>query len=103
VELPLEEGGSVLVEVEERPRSVTRGGAPSEAMTKAGETLEHVLGRLGPAVRGIVSELRSTAGWPDEVEIEFAVRLSTDANVIIARTGGEANFRVALRWSGEQA
>jgi Trypsin-co-occurring domain 1 len=102
VELPLEEGGTVLVEVDDSRRPVTRGGAPSDVVTRTGETLEHVLGRLGPAVRGIVSELRTTAAWPNEVEIEFAVKLSTDANVIIARTGGEANFRVVLRWSGER-
>ena len=27
------------------------------------------------------------------------VKFSTDANVIIAKTGGEANSRILLRWS----
>jgi hypothetical protein len=36
------------------------------------------------------------------VEVEFAVKLSADAGVIIARTGGEAHFRVLLRRSGSQ-
>ena len=61
-----------------------------------------MLGRVGPAVHGVVSELRSSADWPEQVEVEFAVKLSADANVIIARSGGEANFRVALRWSRGQ-
>jgi hypothetical protein len=103
IELDLDEGGSVLVEVDAPARGpVTRGGGPAEVVTKAGESLEQVLGRIGPAVRGIVSELRSAADWPDQVEVEFAVKLSTDANVIIARTGGEANFRIALRWSHQE-
>jgi Trypsin-co-occurring domain 1 len=42
------------------------------------------------------------ADWPDEVNIEFAVKLSADANVIIARTGAEANFTISLRWTREQ-
>jgi hypothetical protein len=50
-------------------------------------------------VKGIVSELRAAADWPDEVEVEFAVKISADSNVIIARAGGEANFRILLRWS----
>ena len=79
---------------------VTRGARPDEVVVRAGQSIEQVLGRVGPAVRGIVSELRAAAEWPDEVEVEFAIKLSADANVIIARTGGEANFRVALRWSG---
>jgi hypothetical protein len=99
VEFDLREGGTVLVEVDGAPRPVTRGGGTGELATRAGESLEQVLGRVGPAVHGVVSELRSTADWPEQVEVEFAVKLSADANVIIARSGGEANFRVALRWS----
>ena len=100
VELDLDEGGSILVEVEEPSRGpVTRGGRPEEVVTRAGQSLEQVLARVGPAVKGIVSELRRTADWPDDVEVEFAIKLSADSNVIIARAGGEANFRISLRWS----
>lgn len=103
LELDLAEGGSILIEVAEPSGGpVTRGGRPVEAVTKAGESLEHVLSRVGPAVRGIVSELRSAVDSPDQFEIEFAIKLSTDANVIIARAGGEANFKVALRWSRQE-
>jgi hypothetical protein len=95
-----EEGATVLVEVADDPReSVTRGGRAQTAVVEAGESLERVLGQLGPMVKGIVAELQATADWPDELEIEFAVKVSADANVIIARSGGEANFRICLRWS----
>jgi hypothetical protein len=100
VEMPLEQGGSILVEVDDvRSGPVTRGGRVDDAVVKAGASLEHVLGQLGPAVRGIVSELREGADWPDQVEVEFSVKLSAGANVIITRTTGEANFRILLRWS----
>lgn len=102
IKLDLKEGGTVLVEVDGPPPGpVTRGGRTAEAITQAGQSLEEVFGKVGPAVRGIVSELRRAADWPDEVEVEFAIKLSTDANVIIARTGGEATFKIALRWKGE--
>jgi hypothetical protein len=104
VEMPLEQGGSILVEVDDsRAGPVTRGGRVDDAVVKAGESLEHVLGQIGPAVRGIVGQLREAADWPDEVEVEFAVKLSAGANVIITRTTGEANFRIALRWSRGRA
>lgn len=74
-----------------------------DAVVEAGASLEQVLGRLGPAMRGIVSQLREAAEWPDEVEVEFAVKVSADSNVIIARAGGEANFRIALKWSGKES
>jgi hypothetical protein len=93
------DGGTVLVEVAEDPRGpVTRGSRAQAAVVDAGESLEQVLGQLGPVVKGIVSQLRTAADWPDEVEIEFAVKVSADCNVIIARARGEANFPIALRW-----
>jgi hypothetical protein len=102
VELPLEAGGSILVEVDEVPFGgpVTRGGrSPAEAVTKAGETFEQVLGGLGPMLRGIFAHVRDAAAAPVEMEVEFAVKLSADANLIVARSGGEANFRVTVKWA----
>jgi Trypsin-co-occurring domain 1 len=90
----------VLVEVENSSRaSVTRGGRASAAVVEATESLDHVVGRLGPVIKGMVSELRSAADWPDSVEVEFSVRISADSNVVIAKAGGEANFRINLKWS----
>lgn len=100
LELSLNDGGTVLVEVDDPVTSpVVRGGRTQSAVIEAGASLEQVLGKLGPALRSIVAQVRDAADRPDQVEIEFAVKLSTDANVIIARAGGEANFRIALRWS----
>ena len=94
-----DDGEVVLVEttdVSDRP--LTRGGRPESAVIEAGQSLEQVVGRIGPIVKGIVSELRASADWPDQVEVEFAVKISADSNLVIARAGGEANFRIALRW-----
>ena len=102
LEFKSDEGAVVLVEVGEPDRAVTRGGRAGAAVVEAGRSLEQMLGGLGPAVKSVVSELRSAADWPDEVTVEFAVKISADSNVIIARAGGEANFRIALKWSHEQ-
>jgi hypothetical protein len=100
LEFKTEAGDSVLVEVAGPGGPVTRGRA-ADAVVEAGESLDQVLARLGPAMRGIAAQLRETADWPDQVEVEFGVKLSADSNVIIARAGGEANFRIALKWSRE--
>jgi hypothetical protein len=104
-----DQGGEVLVEVAEPVDGptggrVTRGGGRSAAViSDAGESLEQVLGKLGPVIQGVVTKLRESADWPEQVEVEFAVKISADSNVIIARAGGEANFRVLMRWSKEPA
>jgi hypothetical protein len=106
VEFPLEGGGSVVVEVEERraPVGVTRGGGigTGEIAVRAGETMESALGRIQPAAAAIVERLRGAAEGPDGIEIEFGIKLSAEVGAIVAHTAGEANFKVTLRWSRER-
>lgn len=103
VKMDLADGGSVLVEVADVVADpggpVTRGGRAEGLVTDAGATLESALDQLGPVVKGVVSKLREAADWPDEVTVEFSIKLSADANVIIARTAGEANFKISMHWS----
>jgi hypothetical protein len=103
VSFPTDDGSSILVEVDAPGGGrVTRGGRSVDAVIDAGSSLDHALAGLGPAIKGIVAQLRAAADWPDEVEIEFGVKLSVDANAIIARTGAEANFTISLKWSRDQ-
>ena len=95
-----DDGGVVYVETADLERPLTRGGAAS-SIIEAGQSLEQVVGRIGPIVQSMVAEIRSSAQWPDEIEIEFAVKISADSNLVIAKAGGEANFRIALRWGGQ--
>ncbi len=103
VDLPLEDGGSIRFEVEEgsagRPGGpVTRSGRPGEMVTAATQTFEEALGGVAPASRAIVAKLRAAAN-PSEIVVEFGLKVSADTGVIVARTGGEANFRVMLTWA----
>jgi Trypsin-co-occurring domain 1 len=95
------QGGTVLVEVADPVggQVVRRGGRPAAVISEAGDTIEQVFGGIGPVVQGVVSQLRANPDWPEQVEVEFAVKISADSSVIIARAGGEANFRVCMRWS----
>jgi hypothetical protein len=104
VKMDLADGGSVLVEAADAPMTgpVTRGARTEELVTSAGATLESALDQLGPVVKGVVSKLREAADWPDEVSVEFSIKLSADANVIIARSTGEANFKISLHWTREE-
>lgn len=100
VEYELADGTRVLVEVEETRVAgpVTRGGRRLEEVVKADGTLEQALRRIGPVTVAAFDQLRQLADPPDEIDIEFGVKLHADLGAIIARTGGEANFQIALRW-----
>lgn len=99
IELPLETGGSVLFEVEDltTARKTMRGSGP-ESVKQVTTTFESVIGKLKPVVETVARELASLANAPDAVEVEFAVKLSADAGLIIARAGSEASLRVKVGW-----
>jgi NTP-dependent ternary system trypsin peptidase co-occuring protein len=100
VEFSLADGSVVVVEAEElQPTRVTRGGRQDGGVVeKADRTFEAAVERVGPASAALVERLRSLADQPDEIEVEFGVKLNAEAGAIIARTSGEANFRIAVRW-----
>lgn len=99
IELPLETGGSVLFEVEDlaTEHKTVRGSGPA-SVKQLTTTFESVIGKLKPVVETIAQQFASLAKAPDLVEVEFAVKLSADAGVIIARAGSEASLRVKVGW-----
>jgi len=107
VEFPLEGGGTVVVDVDERdgwPSSetvrgdVTRGLGAHEMVARTGETFEAAFARIRPAAMAAIGSLRTLSDRPQEIEIEFGIQLSAEIGAIVAHTAAEANFRVTLRW-----
>jgi len=104
VEFPLEDGGTIVVEVNEPEgergsRRAARGS--EEEPEKAPQTFEHALSKIRPATEKVITTLRGLIQKPDEVEMEFGFSLSAEAGVIIASASTQANYRVTLRWKGE--
>lgn len=99
VEFPLASGGSVLVQVSEYAAGpVTRGLKGADVTERAQQTFEEAVGRVKPAVEGVITQLRSLAETPDEVHVEFGLDLHAEAGAFIAAVSTTANFTVALSW-----
>ena len=103
IEFPLEDGGAILVEVDEpEPQGgVMRAARPGEIVAKAGQTFEAALERIKPAAGTIIAKLRGLHDPPDEVEVEFGLKMSAEAGAVIATAGAEANYKVTLKWKRE--
>ena len=101
IEFALQDGGTILVEVEEFPDEggVVKAGRPGEVVTKAKETLEDAIDKILPAAHAVAAKLRGLQDAPDEVSIEFGVKLSAEAGAFIASAGVEANYKVTLKWA----
>ncbi|HYV06538.1 MAG TPA: CU044_2847 family protein [Blastocatellia bacterium] len=100
VEFPLQDGGTIMVEVDSaQPAGVrVRGGSPTEIAEKARQSFETSLERIKPAAAAIIAKLRELSDQPEQVSVEFGIKLSAEAGVVLASTGVEANFKVTLQW-----
>jgi hypothetical protein len=106
VEFQLDQGGSVLVEVNESPAGpVTRGlGKDHLAVAQqAGKTFDEATAAVTPAAHSLIARLRAIDDPPDEIGIEFGVQLSAQAYAFIAAVAAEANFKVSMTWRRDAA
>ncbi|HEV2780439.1 MAG TPA: CU044_2847 family protein [Actinophytocola sp.] len=98
----LDDGSSVLVENTEPARSgIDRVGRVRDAVAEAGDTLQEAVLRLRPAVDAIVTGMRGLASSPDKVKVEFGIKLTAEAGVVVARASTEANFKVCVEWRAD--
>lgn len=97
VEFPLESGGSIWVEVEEEP---TPGPMPAGrgAPEKAKESFEQAWEAVRPIATTIIGKLRALHDPPDEVKVEFGLKMNTEAGLFLAAAGLEAHYKVTLTW-----
>src|SRR6266704_1422670 len=102
VEFPLEEGGSIVVEIDESETGGTVRAGREDKIEKARETFEEALNKVLPATKTVVEKLRGMASKPDESEVTFGINLSTMAGAVIASASVAANFGVTVRWIGKK-
>lgn len=103
LEYKLEDGSSVVVEVSEGSsggtiRSGTRG--VGEKVEQAKETLQEALQGLKPVVNALQKTLNDINN-PDEIAVEFGVKMGGKTGIVIASVESEINFKIALKWSNK--
>jgi Trypsin-co-occurring domain 1 len=100
VEFPLEDGGSIVVEVDE-PGPETgfeQVSRPGEIAEKAGQTFEVALEKIRPAAVAIVAKLIDLPRRPDEITVQFRIKLGGQVGAFVASADAEANYAVTLTW-----
>jgi len=97
VEFPLQEGGSVVVQIDEPDMGGTVRAGRGDTIEQAKETLEDAINKVLPAARSVVEKLQGMR--PNEIEVTFGISLSFKAGAFIT-TGTDANFGVTVHWTG---
>lgn len=97
VRFDLDEGSTVLVEVDEDAFGVVRVSRGQDGVVEAGRRLTEALGSVRDAAQASMNVLHTLS--PDGLELEFGVKLAGEAGAIIAKTSAEGHFSVKLSWS----
>lgn len=102
IQFPLEDGSQMWVEVEEPDTKGLRNSSiAGETGTKTSQTFETALDAILPSlerVRGVLKDLNN----PEQIEIEFGIKLSGEVGAFLASASTEANFAVKLTWKNSQ-
>ncbi len=104
VEFSLEDGSTILVEVEAPGEAgfVPTARGEWNVPERARQTFEAAWEKVRPAASAIVSKLRALHDPPDKVEVTFGLKMDAEAGAVIASAGVEANFKVTLTWRRER-
>jgi hypothetical protein len=99
VEFPLEDGTTMLVEIDEPEQGgLVKASLGGDVVAKAQQTLEKSLENARPAAQFLIQQLRKLHDQPDEVVVSFGLKLSAEAGAVLASGGVEANYAVTLKW-----
>jgi hypothetical protein len=94
-------GETVFVEIETPSGGLVPAANPGEFATRAGQSLQAALQKVKPAASAVVATLRDLIDSPDEITVEFGVKLSAQAGAILTSANAEANYKVTLSWKSK--
>ena len=99
VRFTLDDGSQVLFESAESDLVALHGGAPE---VRDGGKLTTRLQGVAEAAEEVAGSLRARL-VPDEVNLEFGLKVSGGVNWFFAKAQGEGTIKVTLKWAGASA
>ena len=104
VEYEIGEGQKIIVEVSEPTAGgLVPVGRGSDVIAKAQLTLSKTLDNIRPVAESIIDKLSDLTNRPDEISVEFGVKLSANAGAVLAAASTECNFVIRLKWKNNEA
>jgi len=97
VEFPTEGGGNVVVEMEESLSGPVPAATPGEIAERLNQNFETVARGIKPIARTIMSTLTDLG--PEAVAVEFGIKFSAKAGVVVASAATEGHCKVTLSWN----
>lgn len=106
VEFPLEEGGSILIEVNEEAlgrAGFVKAGEPQKDVAEVAKlSFDAAIENVRRASNVMVAKLRNLSTTPDEMQVNFSLKASVElGNLAVSKGGPDASYFVSLKWRRE--
>jgi len=98
IEVPLDNGESVRIEVTDDSGAIDRVGRGRDALDASAATLQRALAQVRPAAEAVLESMREMPEAADKIAVQFGVKITAEAGAVIARAATEANFSVTVEW-----
>jgi hypothetical protein len=97
---PLDGDGedTVLVEVDSDGPEISPVSRTGDVIRSAATSFDGALMQVRKAASKAVASFRDMEVRPDEVQVEFGVKLNAQAGAVIAKTGVDGHLKVKLTW-----
>jgi hypothetical protein len=96
-----DDNSQIVVEVGEQEAGVVRVSR-SGGFIDVRQHFDEALAQVRDAATRALEVFRDGTLCPDEVELEFGVRLNAEVGAVIAKTATEGHLVVRLKWSGTE-
>jgi len=63
-----------------------------------GKTLENALAQLNEILGPLRSQVKAQLADAEEIVIEFGLKITAEANLVVAKSELEGNFKIAVKW-----
>jgi hypothetical protein len=99
----LDGGGAVFVEVADDEPGIEQAARADDLVVRARVSLENALDQVRAVANTALARLRDLAEQPQQIQVEFGIRLNAEAGAVIARTQAEGHLQVTLTWTRSES
>jgi Trypsin-co-occurring domain 1 len=99
IRFEMADGGSVVAEVASDDSGIARASRTGDAIQSAATSFESALGSVRDAAASTLRHFRDIPQPPDEVTIEFGVKLDAQVGALIAQTSASGHLQVTVTWA----
>ena len=100
IDFQLDSQTSILVEAAEddTPKGQQLVSASGAVTEKAQVAFDAALAGIKPIARSIMAQMQEAAADAKEIQVEFGIKLTATAGVVLAKASTEGHCKITIKW-----